>query len=103
MSNVNVTATKNGVFLLSGELNRDTVTYFWPNCSQELLAASHNSDALVLDLADVKDSDTAGLAWLLNLMRDSKKQNISFTVKNLPDTISKLAKISDVDGFLPLQ
>ena len=103
MADANVTAAASGVFLLSGELSRDTVTHFWPNCHKELLAASHKGDAIVLDLVGIKDSDTAGLAWLLNLMRDSKEQNISFTVKNLPDTIAKLAKISDVDGFFPLQ
>jgi phospholipid transport system transporter-binding protein len=103
VSGANVTEASNGIFLLSGELNRDTVTHFWPNCLQELLAASHKGDALVLDLIGIKDSDTAGLAWLLNLLRDSKKLNIRFSVKNLPDTIGKLAKISDVDGFLPLQ
>ena len=103
MSSANVSAAENGVFSLSGELSRDTVSNFWPNSRQDLLLASNKGDAIVLDLAGIQDSDTAGLAWLLNLLRDSKKQSISFTVKNLPDTISKLAKISDVDGFLPLQ
>ncbi|MFT5675755.1 MAG: phospholipid transport system transporter-binding protein [Paraglaciecola sp.] len=103
MSAVNVTEASKGIFLLSGELNRDTVTEFWPNCLQELIAASQKGDALVLDLIGIKDSDTAGLAWLLNLLRDSKKLNIRFSIKNLPGTIGKLAKISDVDGFLPLQ
>lgn len=103
MSGANVTAAANGVFSLSGELSRDTVSDFWPNCRQDLLVASNNGDAIVLDLAGIQDSDTAGLAWLLNLLRDSKTQNISFAIANLPNTISKLAKISDVDGFLPLQ
>ena len=103
MSGANVSETSDGTFLLSGELNRDTVMQYWPNCLEELLAASRKEDALVLDLAGIKDSDTAGLAWLLNLLRDSKKLNLRFSVKNLPDTLGKLAKISDVDGFLPLQ
>jgi phospholipid transport system transporter-binding protein len=103
VADANVTEATSGVFLLSGELSRDTVTHFWPNCHKELLAASHKDGAIVLDFLGIKDSDTTGLAWLLNLMRDCKKQNISFSVKNLPDTITKLAKISDVDGFFPLQ
>ena len=103
MSGAEVTEATSGRFLLTGALNHDTVAQFWPNCLQDLLAASRKSDTIVLDLIGIKDSDTAGLAWLLNLRRDSKKLNIRFSIKDLPDTIAKLAKISDVDGFLPLQ
>jgi phospholipid transport system transporter-binding protein len=103
VSGVKVTAATGGVFLLSGALNCETVAKFWPNCLQDLLAVSKKGDPIVLDLIGIKDSDTAGLAWLLNLQRDSKKLNLPFKIKDLPDTIAKLAKISDVDGFLPLQ
>ena len=102
MTQVNVSQPAPGEFLLSGELNRDTVNASWPNSIGDL-RQSPKGKAPLIDLAGISHADTAGLAWLLNLLRNAKKQNISFTLKNVPETILNLAKISDVDGFLPLQ
>ena len=102
MTVVKVTQPAAGVFLLSGELNRNTVNSCWPTSLSDLLHSSKGQTPLI-DLAGVSDADTAGLAWLLNLLRDAKKQNITLKLKNVPETIINLAKISDVDGFLSVQ
>jgi phospholipid transport system transporter-binding protein len=94
---------KAGHFVLRGTLNRETIPHFWPNCLAELAQAQQNCDSLNLDLADIKHIDTAGLAWLLNLLRDTKQQQVTFTLSNVPATLLNLAKISDVEPFLPLQ
>jgi phospholipid transport system transporter-binding protein len=99
---VNVTQPAAGRFLLSGELNRNTVNSCWRNSISDLLNSS-KGETPVIDFAGISQADTAGLAWLLNLLRDANKQNISFTLDNVPETIINLAKISDVDGFLPVQ
>jgi phospholipid transport system transporter-binding protein len=51
----------------------------------------------------VSNSDTAGLAWLMNFLKDSQQQNLHFELKNIPESLIKLAKISDVDSFLSVQ
>jgi phospholipid transport system transporter-binding protein len=99
---VNVTQPVPGRFLLTGELNRNTVNRSWPKSISDLLASAKRQTP-VIDLAGISHADTAGLAWLLNLLRDAKKQNITFKLKNVPETIINLAKISDVNGFLPVQ
>tara|TARA_R110002012_G_scaffold168209_1_gene331626 strand:+ start:517 stop:849 length:333 start_codon:yes stop_codon:yes gene_type:complete len=90
-------------FLLSGSLNRDTIPNFWPDSLQQLANAKRTNKPLVLNLEEITQIDTAGLAWLINLIRDAKQQDVEFSLLNPPDTLLNLAKISDVDGFLPLQ
>jgi phospholipid transport system transporter-binding protein len=94
---------KPGHFVLRGVLNRETIPQFWPDCLTELAQAQQKSDSLNLDLAGIEHIDTAGLAWLLNLLRDAKQQQIVFSLSNVSPTLLNLAKISDVETFLPLQ
>jgi phospholipid transport system transporter-binding protein len=94
---------KAGNFVLRGTLNRETIPQFWPDCLAELTQAQQHCDPLNLDLADIEHIDTAGLAWLLNLLRDAKQQQTTFTLSNVPPSLLNLAKISDVEAFLPLQ
>lgn len=97
-----VASASPGVFLLSGDLNRLNVNNIWPKRIDEIKKAA-KEQSVVLDLQDVTDADTAGLAWLINLLRDCLAQKISFTLANVPQTLINLAKISDVEGLLPLQ
>ncbi|WP_158771354.1 lipid asymmetry maintenance protein MlaB [Paraglaciecola sp. L1A13] len=90
-------------FALRGKLNRETIPNFWPNSVQQLTSAKSINQPLVLDLTNIEHIDTAGLAWLINLIRDTKAQDIQFHIANPPKTLLNLAKISDVEAFLPLQ
>lgn len=92
-----------GHFVLKGALNLETIPQFWPDRLADLATAKQTSDSLNIDLAKVEHIDTAGLAWILNLLRDAKHQQVSFTLSNVPPTLLNLAKISDVEPFLPLQ
>nr|WP_203565315.1 STAS domain-containing protein [Alteromonas profundi] len=56
-----------------------------------------------IDLSDVERADTAGLAWLINAIRDGKQQGIDVSLQALPEKLRKLAKISGVDSFLPVE
>lgn len=58
---------------------------------------------LKLDLGGLEQSDMAGLAWLVRLLGDAKQRGVAIHLTNLPDTLLKLAKISDVDKLLPLE
>lgn len=54
-------------------------------------------------MGDVERVDSAGLAWILNAIRDGKREGINVSLRELPEKLRKLAKISDVDGFLPVE
>ncbi|MEP0355363.1 MAG: STAS domain-containing protein [Paraglaciecola sp.] len=105
MNSFSVSELSGGHFTLKGDLNRNTVTFAWKNALSDLNTKQDESNELlpIVDLAEIQDVDTAGLAWLVNLLRQSKLQNIKFQLKNVPVTLINLAKISDVDNFLSVQ
>lgn len=92
-----------GAVVVHGNLDRDTLTKDW---WQRLTNAERNSltslKTCVFDLSDVERVDSAGLAWLVNAIRDGRKEGISITLREPPAKLLKLAKISDVDTLLPL-
>jgi phospholipid transport system transporter-binding protein len=69
---------------------------------QEIKEAAQQQP-VVLDMQHISHVDTAGLAWLINLMRDCLTENVRFSITNAPQTLINLAKISDVEVLLPLQ
>lgn len=105
MNSISVSESSNGHFSLQGDLNRNTVTSAWKSSLSDLGAKQGTSskELPIVDLLEVQDVDTAGLAWLVNLLKQSKQQNIQFQLKNVPVTLINLAKISDVDNFLSVQ
>jgi len=93
-----------GYYTLRGELNRNTIAK--SDALATLEQGSQNTasdDVSTLDMSGVSHSDTAGLAWLMNFLKDNQQQNVHFGLKNIPESLMKLAKISDVDGFLSVQ
>ncbi|MEW9799042.1 STAS domain-containing protein [Alteromonas sp. CYL-A6] len=87
-----------------GNLDRETLTKNWwllltPGQQKTLRGASE----CVFDLSDVERVDSAGLAWLINAIRDARQAGIRITLQEPPEKLIKLAKISDVDTLLPLQ
>jgi ABC-type transporter Mla MlaB component len=48
-------------------------------------------------------ADSAGLAWLINAVRDAKQNGVSMSLYKMPEKLRKLAKISDADSFLPVE
>jgi phospholipid transport system transporter-binding protein len=93
-----------GYYILQGELSRNTIA---KSAALSTLKKQEpkdaNTEVSTLDMSGVSHSDTAGLAWLMNFLKDNQKQNIHFKIKNIPESLIKLAKISDVDSFLSVQ
>lgn len=84
------------VLLFSGELNRDTVAVHWPfhllnQCKGEVL----------FDLAEVSHVDTAGLAWLLQVLAMARAADLTPKLQQMPIQLKKLAAVSDVLNLLP--
>jgi phospholipid transport system transporter-binding protein len=104
VTKLQVIESPKGYYSLQGDLNRNTIA------KSDALATldqsnpkNANDDVCTLDMSGVSHSDTAGLAWLMNFLKVNQQQNVQFQLRNIPESLIKLAKISDVDGFLSVQ
>jgi phospholipid transport system transporter-binding protein len=67
--------------------------------SQQLFA---QATTLNIDLSEVSAVDSAGLALLIEWYSQASKASKSISFVAVPEQLSALAKISDVDQFLKL-
>ncbi len=85
-----------GRFRVSGVLDASTV--------RQVLEESHTlfrgTPQVVVDLANVAESDSSGLALLLEWLRLGKKENQQIRFEHVPQQIVALARISEVDELL---
>ncbi|NMH60461.1 STAS domain-containing protein [Alteromonas sp. MYP5] len=93
----------NGTVAVKGNLDRDVLNKNW----WEMLDAKQRNQLIsnqrcVFDLSSVERVDSAGLAWLVNAVRDGRKHGVALNLNDAPAKLVKLAKISEVDRLLPL-
>ena len=89
---------------VDGQLTRHTVPLLSNKKSKMLFknAVAKNTTAIV-DLAKVTKIDTAGLAWLLSIVEKANEFSCSLSFIHISNDLIKLAKLSSVDTFLPLE
>lgn len=94
-----------GYYVLQGDLDRSSVPRWESYALSQLQSFQniHPNEKVRLDFSGVKHSDTAGLAWLINLLKSCRELGLTLELVNLPETILNLAKISDVDSFLSVE
>lgn len=95
-----VLSDQQGIYQLKGSMTLDTVMEAWPG-----LPALWGTSAqpVELDFSQVCKIDTAGLAWIIQLLKQARPYKSGLKFKNVPDSLIKLAKISDLEGVLPLK
>ncbi|MBT8091768.1 MAG: STAS domain-containing protein [Gammaproteobacteria bacterium] len=85
-----------GRFALSGEMNFDT--------AERILRASESPfedhTQIDIDLSDVTDSDSAGLALLLEWITWANHTVREIRFHHIPERILAIAKTTEVDGLL---
>jgi phospholipid transport system transporter-binding protein len=86
---------KNDVWRLSGELSFATVGSLLTEFSQQIVT---HTPPKVLDLSKVSRVDSAGLALLIEWL----KQSANITFRNIPDQMQSLANVSGVQALLNL-
>ncbi|MGB0936791.1 MAG: STAS domain-containing protein [Colwellia sp.] len=97
MSTFNLSIDNNEA-ALTGELTRQTIAAIDPKLVKKLLA----QERIVLSLKDISKIDTAGLAWLFELLEKAQTQQCALTFSALPSKLNKLITLSGVEGFLPV-
>jgi phospholipid transport system transporter-binding protein len=68
--------------------------------SLKILNGSQSRETLAVDCSGVGESDSAGLAMLIDLLAHATAQGRGVVFSNLPAGIVAVAKISDVDVIL---
>ena len=102
---IKLNLSDNGV-TLSGELTRHTVPKLANKPAtmlfNQIIKQAQQQNVFILDLNDVVKVDTAGLAWLLAQVEIAQANACQLTLAHLPSELIKLAKLSAVDSFLPI-
>jgi len=93
-----------GNVIVHGQLDRDTLSKnFWETLSSGERSVLQQNKRCCVDLSDVERADSAGLAWLINAVRDAEQNGVSIVLNKMPEKLKKLAKISNADSFLPVE
>jgi phospholipid transport system transporter-binding protein len=79
-----------------GTLHFTTVTKLLDGGSEAIA----NGRAAVIDLSGVKDSDSSGLALLIEWLSVAKAAGRTLRYENIPIQLQQLARLSDVEELL---
>lgn len=89
-------ALGDGRFKVYGAMNADTATELLKHSD----AAFQGAGSLEIDLANVPEGDSAGLALMIEWLRLAKQRKQTIHFKNVPEQIAALARISEVADLL---
>lgn len=98
MSTVEVRDAAGDAFEIKGPLQVATVPEVWRS-SLALFSGRHQR--LVFDLAGVTHADSAGLALLVEWMRESRRRDMEVHFTNIPAQMEALARASNLRELLP--
>lgn len=99
--NLVVDASGNASLNLSGNLDRDSLSKdFFQSLAKSSAHSVNGAKQLLVSLKSVERVDTAGLAWLINIVRDGKAKNINVTFADVPDKLLHLADLSGAKEIL---
>ncbi len=98
MSKATLTAESDGRYRVSGVLDAATAPQLLRE-SEERFPSGADID-LRIDLSGVQESDSAGLALLLEWLRIARKRKQNVRFANVPNQIAALARISEVEELI---
>lgn len=87
----------NGYYVLCGALTFDSVPHLW----REGLSRFEDAAKLTLDLQEVTHTDSAGLALMVEWMREAKRRNSEIHFRNIPSQMLAIASTSRLEQLFP--
>lgn len=84
--------------IIEGSLTKETVMTQWAAIQPQLAKGIYH----YVDLGQVTHSDSAGLAFLLAIMREASEGPQPITFLRLPQQMLDIAKVNNVMAFLPI-
>ncbi len=97
MSEVSIREAGPGRYVVAGPLQFSTVTQV-RKLSAALLA---RDTSLVLDLQGVTRADSAGLALLVEWLREARRRQVEVHFENIPPQLQAIARVSRLERILP--
>ena len=97
MTEPRIEETGHGSWMLVGDLSFTTV----PALRGELVIKSADRPRISIDLAGVTRSDSAGLALLIEWLREAEQLGKTITFLNMPAQLQSIARVCGLDGILP--
>ena len=85
----------NGRYDIIGHLTFATI-----NNKTSIVLKPDDDATISLNFDHIETSDSAGLALIIEWLKSAHKRQITLRLKNLPEQILSLAKLSDVDTLL---
>jgi phospholipid transport system transporter-binding protein len=98
MAGARFTDEGNGHWLLEGELGFATV----PGMLQHPGADMRGLDGIRVDLKGVTRADSAGLALLIEWLRESERAGVSIRFVNVPLQLLSIARVCGLEEILSL-
>jgi phospholipid transport system transporter-binding protein len=97
MAEPRIEETGHGSWMLAGDLDFATV----PALRGGLDIGSADRTRISIDLAGVTRSDSAGLALLIEWLRESERLGKTITFLNMPAQLQSIARVCGLEGILP--
>jgi len=88
----------NNRLAIAGDLSFASVPVLW----EQWRAMRTDQATLELDLSEVQRSDSAGLALLVEWLREAQQTGQSVRFLNMPAQMLAMARVSGLDQVLPL-
>jgi phospholipid transport system transporter-binding protein len=85
-----------GRYALRGALRFQTVPALWRETQGRLGAAP----TLTVDLEGVAEVDSAGLALMVEWLREARKAGRTLRFENVPEQLLAIARVSRLEGLL---
>ena len=98
MANAQLVENDDGSWLLQGELGFSSVSAVLEHAGVNMLAKKQ----LTVDLRDVTRADSAGLALLVEWLRESELAGNSIEFVNVPAQLLSIARVCGLDDILSL-
>jgi phospholipid transport system transporter-binding protein len=93
MTALSLTIKSDEMILLSGDLTFATIN----KKTVQLIDFKKTPSELVIDFTDINNSDSAGLALIIEWLKMSKEAQKKIRFKNIPQQLLTLAKLSGFD------
>jgi phospholipid transport system transporter-binding protein len=96
MNKIEIIKQADGQFALTGILNKETVTSLWTKRNQ----LTPLDQSILIDLAGITKSDSAGLALLICLKKEALKEKKEIIFTNIPEQLQQLIALSHLEDIL---
>ncbi len=98
MSEASIHRARNDRIEVSGVLSFTTV----PDLRADAVHMFAGAGRMTVDLGGVSRSDSAGLALMIEWLREARRRKVDLRFAHVPDQIRHMAQVSSLEDILPM-